>query len=298
MARRPILVGLFLLLATGLSAQDRFAGVTITTRPIAGAVHLVEGPGGNVAVSVGPDGVLLVDDKFAPLADRIRAAVAALRPGAPAFVLNTHWHGDHVGGNEVFGADAVIIAHANVRERLSTAQVVRGSEQPARPRQAWPVVTFDDAISVHFNGEEIRLRHVPAAHTDGDAVVFFTGSRVVHLGDLFFEGAFPYVDLEHGGDVAGLIAGIEGLLPDIPEGWRVVPGHGAVSDRAGLSRYLEMLRETTQLVRSRMRAGRDLEAIQAAGLPERFASHGEGWITTERWIATIHASYGGATRGR
>jgi len=186
-------------------AQD-FSKVEIKATKVAGNVYMLEGSGGNIGVSVGPDGILIVDDQFAPLADRIKAALKTLGEGKLKFVLNTHYHGDHTGGNIAFGPDAPIIAQTNVRKRLSEEQKSKffNRTTPASPKEALPVITFDNAVSVFFNGEEIKVIHFPHGHTDGDSVIFFTGSNVVHMGDDFFNGRFPVLDLEAGGDVEGL----------------------------------------------------------------------------------------------
>ena len=207
-----------LLALTGMPAlaQDRdFSKVEIKATKVAGNVYMLEGAGGNIGVSVGSDGLLIVDDQFAPLADKIHAALRGLSPASLKFVLNTHWHGDHTGGNAAFSAEAPIIAQENVRKRMATDQVVFGDKVPASPKEALPVITFDDKVSVHFNGEEIKAIHFPAGHTDGDSVIFFTGSNVVHMGDDFFAGRFPFVDIGSGGSVQGMTAGgRQGPRPD------------------------------------------------------------------------------------
>ena len=209
-------------------AQDDFSKVEIKATKISGNVYMLEGSGGNIGVSVGTDGILIVDDQFAPLAEKIRAALKTLGDGKLKFILNTHWHGDHTGGNAQFGREAPIIAHDNVRKRLSTEQRSELFKQttPASPKEALPVITFDQSLSVHFNGEEIRVIHFPHGHTDGDSVIFFTTSNVVHLGDDFFAGRFPFVDLESGGSVQGLTKNIADIIPKIPAGAKLIPGHG------------------------------------------------------------------------
>src|SRR4051794_2413601 len=180
-------------LALSAAAQPRdFSKVEIKAIKVAGNICMLEGCGGNIGVSVGPDGLLIVDDQFAPLADKIHAALKGLGDGKLKFVLNTHWHGDHTGGNAVFGAEAPIIAHENVRKRLSTEQTIRGEKTPPSPAAALPVITFDESLAVWFNGERIEVIHFPHGHTDGDSVIFFTGSNVVHMGDDFFAGRFPF----------------------------------------------------------------------------------------------------------
>jgi len=280
-------------------AQQRdFSKVEIKVTPVAGKVYMLEGAGGNIGVSAGEDGILLVDDQFEPLAPRIRAAVQGVAGGSASggaggkikFVINTHWHGDHTGGNKIFGLEAPIIAQTNVRLRLSTEQSVRGEKIPPSPKQALPVVTFDQAVSVHWNGEEIKVVHFPHGHTDGDSVVFFTGSHVVHMGDDFFAGMFPFVDLGSGGSVQGLIANVAKALTLVPADAKVIPGHGPLSTRADLERFHAMLVASTDVVRRRMQAGESLEKIQAEGLPAELAPWGKGFIDTKTWILTIHDS--------
>lgn len=273
-------------------AQQRdFSKVEIKVTPVAGKVYMLVGAGGNIAASVGEDGILLVDDQFEPLAPKIRAAVEGIVGGGKIkFVINTHWHGDHTGGNKVFGLEAPIIAQANVRRRLSTEQSVRGEKVPASPKQALPVITFDQAVSVHWNGEEIKVVHFPHGHTDGDSVVFFTGSNVVHMGDDFFAGQFPFVDLESGGSVQGLIDDVAKALTLVPADAKVIPGHGPLSTRADLERFHAMLVASTDVVRRRMHAGESLEKIQAEGLPAELAPWSKGFVDTKTWIMTIHDS--------
>jgi glyoxylase-like metal-dependent hydrolase (beta-lactamase superfamily II) len=275
-------------------AQQRdFSKVEIKVTPVAGKVYMLEGAGGNIGASVGEDGILLVDDQFEPLAPKIRVAVQGIAGGGGGkikFVINTHWHGDHTGGNQVFGLEAPIIAQANVRRRLSTEQSVLGNKVPPSPKQALPVITFDQAVSVHWNGEEIKVVHFPHGHTDGDSVVFFTGSNVVHMGDDFFAGQFPFVDLGTGGSVQGLIDDVAKALTLVPADAKVIPGHGPLSTRADLERFHAMLVASTDVVRRRMKAGESLEKIQAEGLPAELAPWGKGFVDNKTWILTIHDS--------
>ena len=272
-------------------AQD-FSKVEIKVTKVAGKVYMLEGSGGNIGVSVGPDGILIVDDQFAPLADKIKAALKTLGEGKLKFVLNTHYHGDHTGGNVVFGPDALIIAQANVRKRLSTEQISKffNRTTPASPKEALPVITFDQAVSIFFNGEEIKVIHFPKGHTDGDSVIFFPGSNVVHMGDDFFNGRFPVVDLEAGGDVEGMTKNIGDIISKLPAGVKIIPGHGPLSDIEGLKAFHRMLIETTDIVRKRMAAGKTLEQIKAEGLPEEWKPWGTGFINTSRWIELIYNS--------
>ena len=272
-------------------AQD-FSKVEIKVTKVAGNVYMLEGSGGNIGVSVGPDGILIVDDQFAPLADKIKAALKTLGEGKLKFVLNTHYHGDHTGGNVVFGPDAPIIAQTNVRKRLSEEQKSRffNRTTPPSPKEALPVITFDQAVSVFFNGEEIKVIHFPHGHTDGDSVIFFTGSNVVHMGDDFFAGRFPVVDLEAGGDVEGLAKNVGEIISKLPAGVKIIPGHGPLSDVEGLKQFHGMLVETTDIVRKKMKAGKTLEQIKAEGLPEERQSWGAGYIKTDVWLQLIYNS--------
>lgn len=272
-------------------AQD-FSKVEIKATKVAGNVYMLEGAGGNIGVSVGPDGLLIVDDQFAPLAEKIKAALKTLGEGKLKFVLNTHWHGDHTGGNMVFGPEAPIIAHDNVRKRLATEQKSEFWKRttPASPKEALPVITFDKSLSVHFNGEEIRVIHFPHGHTDGDSVIFFTGSNVVHLGDDFFAARFPFVDLESGGTVQGLIKNLGEIIPKLPAGVKLIPGHGPISTVDDLKNYHRMIQKTTEIVRKKMDSGKTLAQIKTEGLPEEWKPWGTGFIKTDVWLETIHRS--------
>jgi cyclase len=276
-------------------AQWDLSKVEIKATKVAGNVHMLEGAGGNIGVSVGADGILIVDDQFAPLADKIKAALKQLGDGKLKFVLNTHWHGDHTGGNVAFGSEAPIIAHDNVRKRMSTEQKSEffKSTTPASPKEALPVVTFDQSLSVHFNGEEIKVIHFPQGHTDGDSVIYFTNSNVVHLGDNFFAGSFPFVDLESGGSVQGLIKNISDIMAKLPADVKLIPGHGPISNVNGLKEFHQMLLQTTDIVRKKIRERKSLAQIKKEGLPEQWKSWGTAFIKTDMWIEIIHNSYTG-----
>lgn len=280
------------LIALSASAQTDFSKVEMKATKVSGNIYMLEGAGGNIGVSVGTDGVLIVDDQFAPLADKIRAALKGLNQGKLRFILNTHWHGDHTGGNAQFGPEATIIAHDNVRKRLSSEQKIPffKSTVPASPKEALPVITFDSSLSVHFNGEDIRAIHYPHGHTDGDSVIFFTSSNVVHLGDDFFAGRFPFVDVDNGGSVVGLAKNIGEIITKIPAGAKLIPGHGPLSTIDDLKLYHRMLRETTDLVRTKVAAGKTLDQIKSEGLPEEWKSWGTGFIKTDQWLELIHIS--------
>jgi glyoxylase-like metal-dependent hydrolase (beta-lactamase superfamily II) len=283
-----VFAGLFVLSAALVAVQQQdFSKVEIKAHPVRGNVYMLEGSGGNIGVSAGEDGLLLVDSQFAPLADKIKAALKNLNPGKAKFLLNTHYHGDHTGGNRVFGPDLTIIAHRNVRQRLMVEQKRGDRTIPPEPKEAWPVITLDQSLSLHFNGEEIKAVHFPAGHTDGDCIVFFAGANVVHMGDDFFVGRFPFVDLNSGGNVDGLIKNIAQVIAQLPGDVKIIPGHGPVSTLEDLKAYHRMLTTTTELVRAKIKSGKDLKAIQAEGLPEEWKPWGSGFISTERWLETV-----------
>lgn len=255
--------------------------------PVAGHIYMIRGTddgtsfsGGNIAVSVGEDGVLMVDSKMEPLGAQILEAIEKLGGTRPKYLLNTHVHGDHTGGNANF-ADGTVIAHTNVRKRLV------GKD----PKERWPVITFDTTLTVHFNGEEITAVHFPSGHTDGDLVVFFTGSNVVHIGDLMFAGLFPFVDLDNGGSVAHYMENVKSVIDQVGDDVQIIPGHGPLSTRANLRTYWRMLQETTAYVRQQMQAGKKLEEIKAAGLPSEWQSYSWQFVPTEKWVETIYQSY-------
>lgn len=292
MKRMSILCAVFVFcLSAPADAQRNWDDVVIKPHHANGSIHMLEGSGGNIGVSVGDDGILIVDDQFAPLADKIKAALRGLHAGNLKYVLNTHFHGDHTGGNPIFGKEATIIAHANVRKRLSTPVERDGQITPPMAKEGWPVITFDEAVSVYFNGEEIKLMHMPNGHTDTDAFIYFTGSDVIHLGDEFFNGRFPYVDTGSGGTVSGLIRNISYILGHISPKTRVIPGHGALAGKEDLKNYHAMLIGTTDAVRAMMADGKTLDDIKAAGLPAQWKDWGAGFIDEERWIETIYNSY-------
>ena len=264
------------------SSYGQFEDVTIQTQAVAGNVSMLIGQGGNIGVSAGEDGILIVDDQYAPLVGRIKTALEALGSDTPKFVLNTHFHGDHTGSNAEFGMNSIIVAHENVRARLE------GSDSAAT---ALPVVTFDDDVSLHFNGEEITLIHMPAGHTDTDSIVLFAGSNVVHMGDHFFNGYFPYVDLASGGTVQGYIKNLEKALSWIEDDTRVIPGHGPLGSKAELLAFYNVVKDTSTAIRVMKSQRMTVEEITAEGLGTQYESWGTGFINEQRWIETVFNSY-------
>jgi cyclase len=268
-------------------AQRDFSTVEIKTQKVAGNIYMLEGAGGNIGVSAGEDGILIVDDQFKPLADKIRAALKGINPGKLRYVLNTHFHGDHVGSNEIFGAEATIIAHDNVRKRISTRQESSRGVVEALAKEGWPVITFDASVSVHFNGEAIRVIHVPNGHTDGDSIIHFTGANVVHMGDQMFAGRFPFIDLEGGGTLRGYTKNIADIIAQLPADVKIIPGHGPLSTLDDLKAMHKMLVGTADIVQKKIKEGKSLEAIIAEGLPE-YESWNWQFISTKTWIETLH----------
>ena len=264
----PVLVALTLGALPAAGQVPDWNKIEIKAEKVAGNVYMLYGvggfSGGNIGVSVGPDGVVLVDDQFQPLVPKIEAALKGISDQPVRFVINTHYHSDHSHGNTVFGRKATIIAHDNARKRIQADTEWDYVPDTKAPPQALPVVTFDHQLSVHLNGEEIRGLHVPSGHTDGDVVVHFTGSNVVHMGDDFFNGGFPFIDLEHGGTVQGYVAAVEKVLATLPAGAKIIPGHGPLGTRTDLEKYLAMLKETTAIVQKAIDEGRTVDQIVAA----------------------------------
>ena len=289
-SRFPTLAAVAALLAAPVAAQQDLSAVEVTAEHVAGAVHMLTGAGGNIGVSAGEDGILIVDDQFEALADKIRAALAAISPGDLEFVLNTHFHFDHTGGNVVFGREALIVAHTNVRKRLAEGAGVMGRPGEPAPKEALPVVTYDDGLSIHFNGEEIMVGHLTGGHTDGDSYIYFTDSNVVHLGDQFFAGRFPFVDIGNGGNAVGLRDSIGEVLEHLPADAKVIPGHGALSSVDDLKMYHRMLTECVATVEAGKDAGKLVEEIQAAGLPDEWEGWGSGFINESAFIGFIFES--------
>ncbi len=291
MKLRNIAVASFgLFVAHAAQAQDQdFSKVEVKATKVGGSVYMLEGAGGNIGVSVGDDGILLVDDQFAPLAPKIQAALRTITSQPVRFVLNTHWHGDHTGGNEPFAATASIIAHENVRKRLGMeSRSMSGQVRPPAPKGALPVITFDDRLTVHVNGEDIRAIHYPKGHTDGDAIIFFPKSNVVHMGDDFFSGRFPFIDLQSGGSVKGLIANLDKVIPQIPTGAKIIPGHGPISTVDDLKKFASMLKESTALVEAGIRAGKTLEKLKNEKVLGKFDSWSWEFIKTERFTEILY----------
>jgi cyclase len=273
-------------------AQDDFSKVEIRTEKLAPSVYMLVGAGGNLGLSAGDDAVFLVDDQFAPLTPRIEAAIAKITPKPVRFVLNTHWHFDHTGGNENLGkAGALIVAHENVRKRMSVENFIEflGMKTKPDPAGALPVVTFTRDVTFHLNGDEIYVIHVPNAHTDGDALVHFRKSDVIHMGDVFFNKLYPFIDTSSGGRVEGVVAAVERALEMVGPSTKIIPGHGPLATRADLQAYRDMLATVSGRIREHVRAGRSLEQVVAAKPTAEFdAAWGKGFLNPARFTEMLY----------
>jgi glyoxylase-like metal-dependent hydrolase (beta-lactamase superfamily II) len=277
----------FIFLLLGLVvATTTCSAQKITTIKITDSIYMLEGSGGNVGVSVGTDGILVIDSQFPNMATAILEAIERIQKGPITFLVNTHFHGDHTGGNEALAQKAPVIGHTNVRSRMAEGKDLGKKSF----RNSLPVITYDDSATVHFNGEDIQLKHYPTGHTDSDSVIYFPNANVMHMGDHFFVGRFPFIDLAGGGDVAQYIRNVESILEKAPVDVTIIPGHGPLADLSDLKAFLGILKESTAQIQEGIDAGKSVEAIQKEGLPDKFKPAEWGFVNTERWIAIVHES--------
>jgi cyclase len=256
---------------------------------VAGNIYMIEATGGfgggNIGVSVGDDGIVIVDDQFAPLAPRIEAALKGISDKPVRFLLNTHYHGDHTHGNRVWGKNASIIAHENVRKRLLLPDP---DSKEMTPPIALPVITFEHGVAVHLNGEDIRALHFPSGHTDGDSVIFFTNSSVVHMGDDMFNGMFPFIDLEAGGSMPGYIQAVESVLKQAKPDTKFIPGHGPIASADDLKSYLAMLKDSYQIVSAGVKQGKTLEQLKQQKVLAKYDSFAAGFMKTDQYLEQLY----------
>jgi len=265
--------------------------INVKTTKVSGNVYMLQGRGGNVGAIVGTQGILIVDDDYKVVNEKLRAALKELGSSVPKFIINTHWHGDHTEGNELFGNESIIISHENVRKRMMQTNTIFGEVIKPSPTVAWPMLTYADSFTIHFDDEDIRAEHYPNGHTDGDSVIFFVKANVVHMGDDFFAGRFPFVDLDSGGSVQGMINNVTALIAKIPADAKIIPGHGPLCTLEDLKLYQKTLIETSKIVQDEMKKKKTLDEIKKAGLPDKYKEFGTGFIKTDAWIETVFKSY-------
>jgi glyoxylase-like metal-dependent hydrolase (beta-lactamase superfamily II) len=303
--RKLCLIALLLLPGVALAQQQQdFSKVEIKATKVAGNIYMLEGQGGNIAASVGEDGIVIVDDQFAPLAEKIQAALKNLgvTDKPVRFVINTHFHGDHAGGNLPFAnAGSTILAQDNVRKRLESGGVGGNggsmkTQNPPQPKAALPVITFEHDVTVHLNGEDIRALHFPSGHTDGDSIIFFPKNNVVHMGDDFVRYGFPFVDVSSGGSVQGMIAACEKVTAELPADVKVIPGHGAISNLDDVRAFTKMLKETLAAVEKARKAHKTLDQMKKEKILAPWQKWSGDFVNSDAFIETIYNSLTG-TKG-
>ncbi len=266
--------------------------VEIKAIPVTEGIYMLMGEGGNIGLSVGEDGTFVIDDQYAALSEKIIAAIKGVSGEVPKFLVNTHWHGDHAGGNENFGnAGAILVAQDNVRKSLKVEKSIElfHMHKPPSPKAALPVITFDQQMSLHLNGNDIRLTHVPNAHTDGDAIVQFTEANVIHTGDTFFNGFYPFIDTESEGSIAGMIAACDVVLALADDKTKIMPGHGPLASRADLVKFKAMLVIAERNIGALVDAGKSVEEVIAAKpTAELDAEWADGFLSADVWVKIVY----------
>ncbi len=286
-----ILFIVLLCLPIWLFSQSQFDNVEISETVLTDQIYMLEGAGGNIGLIIGEEGALLIDDQYGPLAEKIKTKVAQLTDGPITYIANTHWHGDHSGGNEFFGTQgATIIAHKNVRKRMSMEHQRGDRVIPPSPEVALPVITFGEDMQLHFNGLEIMAIHVDNAHTDGDALLWIPGANVLHMGDCFFHQRYPFIDLTSGGSVDGAITAVETALFLIDDDTKIIPGHGPMAAKADLENYLTFLKSIRTRIKSYVSVGRGIDMIDAAKIVEGYEDWAWGFIDADRLVQIFHSS--------
>jgi len=297
---RKLLIAALLLIPCMALAQQTpdFTKVEIKVSKVSGNIYLLQGAGGNIAASLGDDGILIVDTEYAPLADKIQAALKGIgvTDKPVRFVVNTHYHGDHTNGDSAWGArGATIIANENLRKRMESGSSTGNGgavkfQSAAQPKVALPVITFGDHVTVYLNDEEIRVMHFPAAHTDGDAVVYFTKNNVVHMGDEFIRYGFPFVDILGGGSVQGMIAACEKVAATLPADVKVIPGHGELATMDDLRDYTKMMKDTMAVVQAAIAKGETTDQMKSEKILAAWQKYSGAFVNTDAWIDTLYNS--------
>jgi len=304
MRRVPCFAVVAVLVAGVSFAQEQdFSKVQIKVTRVAGSVYMLQGAGGNIGASVGDDGIVVVDDQYAPLAERIQAALKGITDRPVRFIINTHYHGDHVGGNEFFQKQAPVIAQDNVRKRLEAGGAAGNGgsmhmDQKALPKGALPIITFDHDLTVHLNGEDIRALHFPAGHTDGDSVIYFPKSNVVHMGDDFVTYGFPFIDIDGGGSIDGMISGVEGAIAQLPPDVKVIPGHGPVSNLDDVRAYVKMLKETRAVVQDALHKKMTLAQMIEQKILDPWKKYSGDFVSEDAFLETLYNSLTGQKNGK
>lgn len=273
-------------------SKDRFADVEIKSENLADGVAVLFGAGGNIGVSFGPDGTVLIDDQFAPLTPKIEQAISSLGAAPVKYLINTHWHGDHSGGNENFGkAGALIMAHDHVRERLLGIQTSGKGNDPASPKAALPTITYHDGLTLHLNGDEIRIQHMEHGHTDGDSMIYWTKANVLHMGDLFFNKlSLPFIDLGSGGNARGVLAAADKALTIVNDETKIIPGHGPVANRADLIAYRDMMQTVIAAVGAAQAQGKSLAEVQAMKPAAKWDVNPDAFIKGDAFVEAVYKS--------
>lgn len=283
------IITFFILITFSIQSQKR--EIKIKTIKLTEQVYMLKGSGGNIGLFIGDDAVFMIDDQFAPLTPKILAAIKKITSKPVTYLLNTHWHGDHTGGNSNMEKEgAIIVAHNNVRKRMSVDQIVRGKTKKAAPENALPVITFSKDMLFHINNDDVFITHTHNAHTDGDAIVYFTNNNVIHMGDTYFQGKFPYIDIDSGGSINGYIAGIEKAILFSNDTTKIIPGHGNVATKADLKPYLKMLKSLKDKIQEEINNGKSLEDVIAnKSITKEYISF-NGWITEKRIKTAVYNS--------
>jgi len=308
MRETPLRLAALLLIGSlphcSLAQEQDFSKVQLKVTKVAGNVYMLEGDdAGNIGASVGEDGIVIVDDQYAPLAEKIQAALKGITDKPVRFIINTHYHGDHTGGNAYFQKQAPVIAQDNVRKRLETGGgagnggSVHFDAKPAA-KDALPIITFDHDVTVHLNGEDIRALFFPAGHTDGDSIIFFPKSNVVHMGDDFVTYGFPFIDVESGGSIDGMIDAVEKVIAQLPPDVKVIPGHGPISSLDDMRVYVNMLKETRDIVQKALGQGKTLDQMKQAKLLDPWKKYSGDFINQDAFLETLYNSLTGQKTGK
>lgn len=284
---------LFLFSTSPLCYSQNFDDVKIEAHQLTENIYMLTGQGGNIGLSVGPDGTFMIDDQYAPLSEKIQKAISEITDQPVRYLINTHWHGDHSGGNENFAnAGAVIVAHENVRKRMSSEQLIAAFSKtvPPSPEAALPVITFSNDLSMHLNGEEIMIMHLHQAHTDGDAIIYFANSNILHMGDTFFNGMYPFIDISTGGSIEGMIKNANQVLFLVDDETKIIPGHGPLAAKKDLVAYRDMLQTLRDGVKNALAKGMSLEEIQKTVIADSIDEKwGQGYLKSDQILNIVYS---------